>query len=407
MSTLRTFFSLLCLFVFLPVCSAQEGDRISETKIREAIEKAVAYLRTTQDETGAWLMSRSGNALSEQNRNTDRRGSALASVGPTAVILTGLFDVGLDPADPMMEKGMAFLSHAAQEDGGIYTRDGFFQNYETCVALMCFAKANKVSLAKANGSEKKANRNEKGPYDKLLQKSRQFLLDNQFTEHKGVQAEQMEYGGMGYGGDIRPDLSNTQFFLDALIEAGTPADDPAIQKALIFVSRCQNLESEHNTQSWTAAGADGGFVYTTQSSSAGETSSGGLRSYGSMTYAGFKSMIYAGLTKEDERIKAALDWITKNYSVTENPGMEQVGVYYYYQTMAKTLDVLKLEEIEDASGKKHQWKNELAKELLSRQHADGFWVNEISAQYMENNPNLVTGFVLLVLADCLNSSSTP
>ena len=37
---------------------------------------------------------------------------------------------------------------------------------------------------------------------------------------------------------------------------------------------------------------------------------GGLRSYASMTYAGLKSMIYAGLDRDDPRVKAALTYIT-------------------------------------------------------------------------------------------------
>ncbi len=402
-------FSTLCLFGMTALLHAQENmDR--QEKVKQSIDKGVAFLRSTQDKTGAWVMDRSGGASSGERRGGGpaaaegqrpeggRRGgrgggsTAMASVGPTAVILTGLFDVGVKPDDPMMEKGMAFLKFAAQEDGGIYTRDGFFQNYETCVAVMCFAVA--------NDAEKKAKKLDEGPYDELLAKAQKYLIGNQYTEERGVKPDDMSYGGIGYGGDSRPDLSNTQFFLDALVASGKTADDPAIQKALVFVSRCQNLESEHNTQEWASKNPDGGFIYTAQSSSAGETADGGLKSYASMTYAGFKSMIYAGLTMEDKRVKAAFEWITKHYSVTENPGLGQTGVYYYYQTMAKALDVMKLDEIEDAAGKKHAWKTELTDELLSRQRENGSWINDASSQYMENNPNLVTGFVLLVLADC-------
>ena len=62
-----------------------------------------------------------------------------------------------------------------------------------------------------------------------------------------------------------------------------------------------------------------------------------------MTYAGIKSMIYCGVGKDDPRMKKALEWIQKNYTVDANPGMpkalEQRGLYYYYHTMAKCLDV--------------------------------------------------------------------
>ena len=66
-----------------------------------------------------------------------------------------------------------------------------------------------------------------------------------------------------------------------------------------------------------------------------------------MTYAGLKSMIYAGLTKDDPRVKAAMEWIGKNWTLDENPGMQyadpsdpasaQSGLYYYYHTLARAL----------------------------------------------------------------------
>ena len=111
----------------------------------------------------------------------------------------------------------------------------------------------------------------------------------------------------------------------------------------MFVSRCQNLKSEFNDQPWAGKVNDGGFIYTAAnggSSVAGKTADGGLRSYAGMTYAGLKSMIYAGLTPDDPRVKAALAYITKHYSVDENPGLGQRGLYYYYQTFAKALALL-------------------------------------------------------------------
>ena len=40
-----------------------------------------------------------------------------------------------------------------------------------------------------------------------------------------------------------------------------------------------------------------------------------------MTYAGLKSMIYAGVKHDDPRVKAAYEWIQKHYTLDENPGM--------------------------------------------------------------------------------------
>jgi squalene-hopene/tetraprenyl-beta-curcumene cyclase len=121
-----------------------------------------------------------------------------------------------------------------------------------------------------------------------------------------------------------------------------------------------------------------------------------------MTYAGIKSMIYCGASRDDPRVKAAYDWVRKNYSLDKNPGMPDVrgkwGLYYYYHTLAKTLDVLGIDEIEDAQGKKHDWRAELTAVLARQQRPDGSWVND--AHWMEADPNLVTAYALMALSHC-------
>src|SRR5262249_46781930 len=147
---------------------------------------------------------------------------------------------------------------------------------------------------------------------------------------------------------------------------------------------------------------DGGFIY----SAAGggqtkvENDAGDLISYGSMTYAGIKSLIYCGASKDDPRIKKAFEWIQKNYSVDANPGMpaarKERGLFYYYNSMAKCLDAMGVDEITTADGKKHNWRAELLEAIAKRQNADGSWTNA-NDQWMEGDPNLVTGYALMAL----------
>ncbi|MCP4798305.1 MAG: hypothetical protein GY885_19290, partial [Phycisphaeraceae bacterium] len=180
-----------------------------------------------------------------------------------------------------------------------------------------------------------------------------FLQNNQWDETEGVSARQDWFGGAGYGNRGRPDLSNTQMMLDALYDAGVSPDEPVVQKALVFLSRTQNLKAT-NPAAWAQAGSDdGGFVYTPAndgesfgSAAAGEGRYGetmpagvarSLRSYGSMTYAGFKSLLFAGLGPEDPRVAAALGWIRDHWTLAENPGVGQQGVFYYLHAMARAL----------------------------------------------------------------------
>ncbi|HMP59856.1 MAG TPA: hypothetical protein PKD86_10920, partial [Gemmatales bacterium] len=130
---------------------------------------------------------------------------------------------------------------------------------------------------------------------------------------------------------------------------------------------------------------------------------GGLPGYGSMTYAGIKSLIYAGVDKNDPRVQAALGWIRRNYTLDAHPGMPasraEHGLYYYYHTLAKCLHVLEIKELEDAAGTKHDWRRDLLQALARRQRPDGSWIND-QDRWMEGDANLVTGYALMALAYC-------
>jgi squalene-hopene/tetraprenyl-beta-curcumene cyclase len=235
-----------------------------------------------------------------------------------------------------------------------------------------------------------------------------YLKSYQWDENTGNKKPDSDYyGGAGYAGEkSRPDLSNTAFFLEALKAAGTPKDDPAFKKALVFVGRCQNFKSEFNTAEWAAKNNDGSFAYTGANGGENRRSDdtkGDMGGYGSMTYAGIKSMIYCGVGKGDERYLKAIDWLSKNYTVDANPGMPKElaerGLYYYYHTMAKTLDLMGTPEFTDATGKKHDWKADIIGALAKRQKSDGSWLNT-NPRWMEDEPNLNCGYALMALGHC-------
>ncbi|MBS0201761.1 MAG: terpene cyclase/mutase family protein [Planctomycetes bacterium] len=329
-------------------------------------QKAVNYLKTSQGEGGHW---------------TTPEAPGISGLVTYALLLSGV-----PASDPAMEKALKHLASFTQPDGGIYSPKSHHGNYETAICLLAFHEANKD-----------------GKYTAAIAKAEKYLRKLQWDDTESADVSDPKYGGAGYGskGD-RPDLSNTVFFLDALQAAGAKKDDPAVQKALVFLSRCQNLETEHNTTKFSSLVNDGGFYYTPAAggnSQAGNTPNGGLRSYGSMTYAGLKSMIYAGLTPEDPRVKAATEWITKFYSVEENPGLGQQGVLYYYQMFAKALSTMDLDMVKDGQGKLHDWRKELAEHLFQQQQENGAWLNK-NERWYEGNPDLATAYVLIALKYC-------
>ncbi|HUY32389.1 MAG TPA: prenyltransferase/squalene oxidase repeat-containing protein [Pirellulales bacterium] len=348
--------------VATPCRSAEPGGRTVE----QAVIKALDFLRQKgQLDDGSY---------------SKQQGPAV-----TALVTTAVLRNGRSADDPLVAKSLKYLQGYVQPDGGIYGKGSVVQNYETCLALVCFVEANRD-----------------GRYDTLIANAEKFIKQLQWDGDEGHDESSFNYGGAGYGKSKRPDLSNTNFLLDALKAAGNGPDDEAVKKALIFVSRCQNLETEHNTSPFAALNPDGGFYYTVAAggeSQAGKNDDGGLRSYGSMTYAGLKSMIFAGVGPDDPRVQSAIGWLKKHYSLDSNPGMGDNGLYYYYHTFAKALDALGQETFEDADGVSHEWRKELAAELVRRQQPDGSWINT-NGRWLEGDANLVTGYALLTLSYC-------
>lgn len=336
----------------------------SADDVKAVVDKAIGFLKTSQKDAGDFFPK-------------------AGEPGLTALIVAALLRNGVPNDNPIVTKSMKFLEGNIQKDGGIYQRG--LGNYMTCLAIMAFKEMNK-----------------EGKYDKVIDNATKYV--------KGLQDDSdqkdVKYGGVGYDGKSRPDLSNTQFMVEALLAAGVSKDDPAIKKALVFVGRCQNLEGEYNKQPFAAKASEddkGGFVYNPldqdNDKSEKRTAAGGLRSEGGMTYAGLKSFLYAGIGKNDDRVKAAIAWVRKHYTVTENPGQGQAGLYYYYHTFAKAMDALGEEPFVDAKGEKHDWRQELFDELKKKQNANGSWANK-NRQFLEDVPELATAFALLALSYC-------
>lgn len=346
--------------------AVKEVPAVDAQAIQKSRQRGLDFLRTTQDKNDGWW---STNRMS----------------GITGLVVIAALRNGVAPDDPMVVKGLSFLSKHIQKDGGIYAPKGNLMNYETCIAIVAFREANRD-----------------GKYDKIIENASKFLKGEQWGDNKGVKPTDANFGGVGYGGKTRPDLSNTQFLIEALRAAGTSANDPALKNALIFVSRCQNLESQANTTEFASKIDDGGFYYTPAaggSSPAGKDPAGGLRSYGTMTYAGLKSMIHCDVKADDPRVKAAVSWIRRHYTVTQNPGIDKAGLFYYRQTFAKALEALGQDIIVDESGAKHTWRQDLAAQLVSEQKDNGSWINT-NRQWFETDPNLVTAYSLVTLSYC-------
>ena len=333
---------------------------------QEAMARGAAYVLKEQGEDGSWGK---GNA------------------GITSLCLRALLAAGKPATDPAVKKGIDFLLKSQKPDGGIYG-DADLKTYTSSIACSVLVKADPKA------------------YAETIEKVKGYLIKTQWDEEESIDKANPWYGGHGYGKHERPDLSNTQFFVQAMHDAGVPKDNPLWAKLTVFLSRCQD-RSESNDKTFVGRD-DGGFVYAPTSKEGPESKAGtvdlpdgrkGLKSYGSMTYAGFKSFMYAGLKRDDPRVVAAMEWIRKHWTFEENPDMGQLGLYYYYETAARALSAWGEDNVMDARRRTHDWKAELTEAIVKRQRPDGSWLNEAD-RWFEGFGPVTTSYCLNALAEC-------
>ena len=375
----RTLPVLGFMFVTVGSLTAAVADDVPlnldlRVRAQEAVDKALAYLVASQRPDGGWVaFEQSHPAI-------------------TALVVKALIqDDDYGPGHTASRRGLEFVLKFVQPDGGIYVPGEGMRNYHASVALMALAAT-------------------KDPvHAERIKNLQRFLTKLQWDGGEGHETSSPFYGGQGYGRHKRPDLSNTQLMLEALQQSGLSPDDPVYQKAMVFVSRCQ-MTGSTNDQPFAAGSEDGGFIYTPANggeSKAGTYPAGGkqrLRTYGSMTYAGFKSLLYARLDRKDVRVQRAMDWIRRNYTLDHNPNMPGAqswqGLYYYFHVFARAMHAWGEEVVRDADGAPHKWRAELCEKLLSLQRPDGSWINEADRWY-EGNPHLVTAYAVLALQTAL------
>jgi len=379
----------------------QNAARLAEpehaAKAAAISDKAAAFLRAQQDPTtGGWSVNPQAPAYPAI--------TALALIG---LAMDPTIDQTQPPTDLAIVNAVKFLMKYRQPDGGIYDR--VLPSYNTAICLS--------ALSRINTPEAKS----------AVKAGVEFLKGLQFGEGAvaytglgesavAVTKDHPFYGGWGYGKHGRPDLSNTAWALDALHDCGVDSSDPAFQRALVFLGRTQ-MVGTLNDQPYAKGSTQGGFIYATSVNKENvgvgqsmapefeETLDDGtkvsrLRAYGSMTYAGFKSYIYAQLAKDDPRVRAAVGWMSRNYTLSENPGLGKNGLYYYYVTFAKALAAngQPMIDVQNSDGTtvRREWAKDLTERFAELQRPDGSF-EKMDERWMEDNAVLTTAYSLVAL----------
>lgn len=236
----------------------------------------------------------------------------------------------------------------------------------------------------------------------LLRSMRDFLWEESCGKGRGFAEDDPNFGGWDLAGGTGlqaetpgSNISITRFAIKALKpELPQPKFPPAI---LAWAKRVQNLSG------------DGGFYFHPQRDHEGNKAQWAdgdarekPRSYGTATCDGVLLLAALGVKPDNAAFQAGVQWLVENPAVDHVPGFEdappeigwQQGLrFYYWMTLAQTLRYLPA----DARAIRRQ---AILEQLISRQHADGYWQNE-SARMREDDLLIATSFALVALSELL------
>ncbi len=353
----------------------QATDLSFRNEVQHALDQGLSFLLSSQNSNGWWSTA-------------DHPAVTALALSAFMGEPTGRYRTNLPPA---LTNAYAYVLGCVKPDGRI-CRDSL-ANYNTAISMMALLAANNPA------------------YDRILLRGRAFLVKSQIDLGAPGKIDTPFDGGVGYGDKYEhSDMNNTLYALEAIYYTRHLAQDRNIPEArdlnweavVHFLESCQNLPAR-NKAPWVSEDPDdrGGFVYYPGQSMAGGVTNAAtgrvaLRSYGSISYAGLLSYVYADLKRDDPRVAAVLDWLRAHYTLEENPGLGPQGYYYYLQLMTKALTAAGLDTLELQPGRKVDWRRQVAMRLINLQQKDGSWANT-NGRWWEKDPNLVTAYAVLSL----------
>lgn len=352
----------LALVLVSSLTYALTPETIVQAKL--SVTKGTTYLRSVQAENGSV---------------SDARFPGITGLALWA------FTASKDPACAQAaDKAAAFILSTAQPDGGFYIpipgrKGSGLGNYNTCLCVTALYDADKVK------------------YLQPILKARGYIASSQ------LHAEGIHEGGFGYdkaSNRAYTDLNNSFYAVDAMtrtasVEEMRPVSEKRVdidwKAAEAYIISLQSDEGEDK----------GGFFYDKEHPKAGvkdatsEAEKPKFRAYGSMTYAGLLSMLHCKLTKSDPKVRSALDYVTKYWTLEENPNMGAQGLYFYYNVLTRALNATGLDTI-PTQPKPTAWKEEMAKKIIAIQRENGSWFND-NNRFWEADPVLATSYAVITL----------
>jgi hypothetical protein len=382
-----------------------------DARIKAAIEKGIAYLRTQQRPNGSW-----GDLGSKAPLYTGGAGTPHQHpLGPTAMALYAMLKCDVPATDPTVAKGLAWLEKAKIDHNT--------SAYELSASLLAVTAV--------------ANPFKKGK-DSAAASAKVRLTGQWRTKAASLQTALMSKRAPGGGGwrytpaSVSPgglqDVSSTMLAILALASAdrcGLPSDPTVYGRAASYVLTLQEEDGPEvdrvvyaRRKKSTKPAAPGrystppppgapkkdrarGFHYSVDPSTkdhdknvTGARTACGIGTLALAKYAldsaGARDPKAPSAQTLEQAIYDGLAWLAENFSSWSNPGAGNRQIYYLY-CVERAMDLVGAERLGE-----NLWYVEMVDSLLGEQAEKGFWDTK-DQQVGDRNPVIDTAYALLFL----------
>jgi hypothetical protein len=324
--------SAVLVLAAIAAAPAGASAQVSSEMVKAAVRKGVAHIRLQQRGNGHW---------------SDYGGH---SGGMTALCLLAMLNAGVPPEDPDVARGLKAMASVPNQ-----------RTYVVSLKAQAFAAA--YDAAEPDNPNLNI-------YYKQVKEAATWLAAAQLNS--GMWTYIRRRGGGGAG-----DNSNTQFALLGIHEAANLRPRGTHEQ----IRMPEKLWARSRGHFERTQGDDGGWGYTPRNGS-----------YGSMTTAGAASLYICGLRLNvggrKQFVKGAypdcgkytqyaplakgLNWLTRNFSVRDNP--RRGATYHHYYLYG-------LERVGAISGRRnfgrHDWYRQGAAHLVATQKPNGRWGRQL------------------------------
>lgn len=376
---------------------AQSMDSEFLSQIGKAIDKGVVWLKARQikDGEGKGSWGSGENPLYPGGSGAPHK----CEMGITALSLLTLLKCEVDPEDPVIVDGFAYIDKKIDPAWKNAAKSN--STYEAAVLLMAIEAYYDGQWLKEKKAKHDISKNE-APAPKLTPQHDALVK----ATVAWLVAQQSPNGGWRYGSGFPPplgaidDVSATQVVLLGLIagdRCGAPVDSEVYRKAAKFNLKVQQKDGPP-AKANVPVGNGGGAGNVTVAIKEGDMQRGwpyapgsaeekDVRITGSMTASGIcsqiiaKAMLYKAKkitpTMDKDLQKSIFDgiaWLDGNWTVDSNPFGFRSNYYYLYGIervgMLGNMDTIGL----------HNWYYEGAKVLVQAQNADGHWYTKTEVE---------------------------